>query len=218
MSLVINDLSYSYGDRQILSQVSLRIERGQTVAIVGRTGSGKSTLLSCIVGLLPPPAGTVVVNGVDVGKASHRDLATMRMQEIGYVFQHGELLPSLSAVENVALPAMLNGLSFESSRQAADRLLKSMGMQVTDVPALSLSGGERQRTALARALINEPSVLVADEPTGALDTEVRDEVADLLLATTARLGAAVLLVTHDPALAKRADRVYRLNDGRLGEQ
>ncbi len=213
--LEVVELSFAYGDCRLLSDVTFSVASGESVAIMGATGSGKSTLLSCISGMTRPSAGSVVVAGRDVTRMRHRALAEYRRRTLGLVFQFGELLPALTARENVTLPALLDGVAWEQAALRADELLAGLGVPLADTPAASLSGGERQRTALARALMNDPALLVADEPTGSLDTEKRDEVADLLLNRSGAESSALLVVTHDPLLAARADRAYRLEHGRL---
>ena len=215
--LDVDNLHVRYGAKEVLEGVFLRLSAVESVAVMGRTGSGKSTLLSCIAGLQRPSSGKVVVAGKDVTGMRARALAAHRRSALGVVFQHGELLPALTSVENTALPAMLQGVAWPEARDRATRLLESLGVPTDDTPASVLSGGERQRTALARALVNSPRLVVADESTGALDTETRDEVLDLVVSRAREEGCGLLLVTHDPAVAARADRVFRLEAGRLQE-
>lgn len=213
--LSLADVAFSYGKREVLQRVSLRLEHGQSAAIMGRTGSGKSTLLACICGLVRPAAGKVEVLGRSIPDMSRRALAAYRRQHLGVVFQFGELLPSLTAVENVALPAILSGVGWPAAEAQATDLLASLGVSPTEQPSMSLSGGERTRVAIARALINKPELLIADEPTGALDTETRDAVRDLIYQIPRIENCGLLVVTHDPAMAARADAAYRLQEGRL---
>lgn len=213
--LTIDDVSFSYGRRRVLRSVSLRIERGRSVAIMGRSGSGKSTLLACICGLLRPSSGDIRVLERSLPAMSARELARYRRTHLGVVFQMGELLPALTPVENVALPAMLNGASWHTAETEAVRLLEGLGVPITENPSMSLSGGERIRVAIARAMINHPDLVIADEPTGSLDTETRDAVADLIYQLPRADGCGLLVVTHDPAVAARADEVWRLEDGQL---
>lgn len=216
--LEIKDLDVRLGRRQVLVGVSLEVAAGESVAIMGRTGSGKSTLLSCVAGLTRPTGGVVRLTGQDVAKLRPADLSAFRRSTMGIVFQHGELLPALTTLENVALPAVLDGAEPEAASRRARDLLERLDVPVLDGPAGVLSGGERQRAGLARALINDPKLLVADEPTGALDTETRDEVNDVIFKQPGQTGCALLVVTHDPVVAARADRVYRISDGRLVAQ
>lgn len=214
-AIELDNVSFCYGKRAILQNVSLHVRFSESVAIVGRSGSGKSTLLSIISGLITPTCGTVRVNGRDLSRASQHELANIRRDSMGFVFQDGELLPALSAVENVSIPALLSGSSWESADQRARDLLTTFEVFTQDQPSAVLSGGERQRTAIARALMNNPRVIVADEPTGALDTELRDDVADLLFSMPQQSEQALLIVTHDPSTADRADSIYRLDNGTL---
>lgn len=204
----IDDIHVSFGKREILTGFSLRLEVAETVAITGPSGAGKSTILACVLGMLTPDKGTVHVNGTNVSALSRDKRARFRAQHIGVVFQHGELLDDLTAAENVALPTML-GQHDPAALTRAQRTLDRLGVP-TGTHARNLSGGEYQRTALARAIVNEPDLIIADEPTGSLDAELRDDALDLLLGTASTLGSAVLMVTHDPAVAARADRTVRI--------
>jgi putative ABC transport system ATP-binding protein len=199
----------------VLSRVSLEIPARQFVAIAGPSGSGKSTLLGLIAGLDRPTAGHIRVAGVPVTELSENGLATFRRDTIGYVFQSFHLIPTLTAVENVAIPLELAG-----ERDAADRarsLLADVGLaeRAHHYP-VQLSGGEQQRVAVARAVARRPPVLLADEPTGNLDSATGKQIIDLLLGLNRRLGSTLVLVTHDPALAAHADRTITLRDGCLG--
>jgi len=187
------------------------------VSVTGRSGSGKSTLLSVVAGLVRPRGGTVTLLDLRVDKLRANTLARMRRQHLGVVFQAGELLPSLTAVENVALPLLLDGGRWSVAEDSARDLLAELGVDngSHDLPAGDLSGGERQRTAVARAVVTEPALLMADEPTGALDAQTRDEVADLLFSLPAVRGCALVVVTHDPTIASRADEHFDLVDGVL---
>ncbi|MFE7560823.1 ABC transporter ATP-binding protein [Kitasatospora sp. NPDC057500] len=207
-------LRYSLGDRLLLQDLDLRVESGESVAVVGPSGSGKSTLLSCLLGLLRPSSGTVTVDGVDLRTLRGRAMARHRQRSIGMVFQFGELLPELTPRDNVALAALLGRQERSTAYQRASALLEDFGVP-QDVRTDRLSGGERQRTAVARALINTPRLLLADEPTGALDEDTRDHVADILFALPGQHGCGLLVVTHDQDIAARADRVLRLAGGAL---
>lgn len=213
--LVVENVSFSYGKRQILRDVSFTVDIGESISIVGPSGSGKSTLLAIISGLLKPTSGVVYINGVDITKLTGDRLADIRRTQMGFVFQFGELLPALTAVENVALPAVFDGVDWETAEQRSLALLSKFEVENVTSPAGVLSGGERQRTALARALVNEAQLIVADEPTGALDTELRDGIAKALLEDGKDEGRSILLVTHDPSLAQRADRSFTLEFGEL---
>lgn len=208
-------LTYEIAGRTLLAGVDLTLTRNESVAVSGPSGSGKSTLLMAALGLVRPDAGEVRVVGVDITKLRSQALARHRRDHIGVVFQTGELLPELTPLENVALAALLSGQSRDQAYAAGKILLDDLGVPHRTTPTGRLSGGERQRTAVARALINKPALLLADEPTGALDSRNRDSVCDLLFSLPQRWGCALLLVTHDHAVAERADRHLVLTDGLL---
>ncbi|MFC0038030.1 ABC transporter ATP-binding protein [Actinomadura rayongensis] len=213
--LEVAGLCYGVGGRPILRDLGLGLAAGESIAVTGPSGCGKTTLLMALLGLVTPDSGTVTIAGTDITRLSARDLAAHRRAHLGVVFQFGELLPELSPVENVALPALLGGTRAGRAYREAARLLADLGVPAAETPTGALSGGERQRTAVARALITRPGLLLADEPTGALDGDARDVVADLLFALPERHGCALLVVTHDEAVAARADRRLRLDQGRL---
>ena len=205
-----------YGDSVALDGVSLEIRAGEAVAVMGPSGSGKSTLLSMVAGLDRPTAGTIVVHGDDLGTLDEKGLALYRRRRIGMIFQFFNLLDDLSAIDNVALAAQLTGTSASNARKRALELFDELGIagRRNTYPA-QLSGGERQRVAVARALMNRPAVLLADEPTGALDTRAGEQVIDLLLDLN-QIGQTLLLVTHDQQLATRcASRVIDFVDGQI---
>ena len=199
-----------------LDGVDLTVAAGEAMAVMGPSGSGKSTLLNLVAGLDRPSAGRGEVAGTDLGQLSESALARFRRSQIGIVFQFFHLLDELTARENVAVPAQLLGVPRRAALSRADELLESLGLLAkADAYPARLSGGERQRVALARALVNRPPLLLADEPTGAVDARAGAQVADLLRDLN-RGGQTILLVTHDPALARRcATRVVELRDGRL---
>ncbi|WP_035832743.1 ABC transporter ATP-binding protein [Jonesia quinghaiensis] len=213
--LSLDSVSFKYKNRVILEGVSLSVEAGTSVAIMGQSGSGKSTLLSLVAGLLRPTRGRVLIQDRDIAKITASEKARMRRESLGFVYQFGELLPALNAIENVAIPALFNNESWDSAASRASELLHRFGVDNVSVPAHVLSGGERQRVALARALINDAPLIIADEPTGALDTTLRDGVADELFNNSRKEGRGLLLVTHDPQLAARADRSFILENGQL---
>jgi putative ABC transport system ATP-binding protein len=198
----------------ILDGVSLDVEPCQFVAITGPSGSGKSTLLGLIAGLDRPTAGSVRVDGVELASLDEDALARLRLAKIGYIFQSFHLIPTLTALENVAVPLELAGAPEAAARASA--LLEEVGLKlrVGHYPA-ELSGGEQQRVALARAVANQPGLLLADEPTGNLDSATGAQIIDLLLGLHRRHGTTLILVTHDPALAAHAGRVIELRDGRV---
>jgi lipoprotein-releasing system ATP-binding protein len=210
IALDVQGLSVDLGGRRVLDAVDVQVERGESVAIVGPAGTGKTTLLNCVLGTVRPRTGRVVVADHDMTGLSQTRLARLRAEHLGVVFQHGELLGELTPVENVALPALIVGRPREQAVARAIELLEALGVPTDREVTDHLSGGERQRTALARALVNEPSLVLADEPTGSLDPAIRDRVADVLFDTPARWGCGLLVVTHDPLISARADRIVHL--------
>ncbi|MFK0294448.1 ABC transporter ATP-binding protein [Streptomyces sp. NPDC090442] len=213
--LDISGLDYAVADRVLLAGLDLRVGTGESAAVVGPSGSGKSTLLGCILGLIRPSQGRVEVAGHDVVRMRQRALERHRSRHMGVVFQFGELLPELTPVENVALAALLGGAPTADAYERAEGLLRDLGVPYDGVPTGQLSGGERQRTAVARALINQPKILLADEPTGALDRATRDAVSELLFDVPRRWGCALVVVTHDVEVAERADRCLELTGATL---
>lgn len=210
--------TFEDGRIRALDGLDLRVEEGEFVALVGPSGCGKSTLLHLLAALEPPDAGRILVAGHDL--ASEHDLPHYRARHVGIVFQLHNLLPNLTAAENVQMPMFELGISRRERRERAGRLLALVGMEGhgTQRPA-ELSGGERQRVAIARALANEPGVLLADEPTGSLDSEAGRRVLELLDQIRGSKGTTLLLVTHDVSVAARADRIVRMLDGRaVGEE
>lgn len=202
-----------YGSLHVLHGVGLTVGRGEVVAVAGPSGSGKSTLLHLLGGLDRPTGGEIYWGGERVDHLSGEARAKLRARSLGLVFQHHYLLDDLSVLENVALPALVLG---RDGRARARELLREVGLGArADLRPNALSGGERQRAALARALLPQPALLLADEPTGSLDRANADAVAELLVSLARAHGAGVLLVTHDEALAARADRVLHLLDGRI---
>jgi putative ABC transport system ATP-binding protein len=198
----------------VLSDVSLEVPARQFLAVAGPSGSGKSTLLGLIAGLDRPTAGRIAVGGVEVTGLGEDELARFRRDTVGYVFQSFHLIPTLSALENVAVPLELTGAGDAPSRARA--LLEEVGLRdrAHHYP-VQLSGGEQQRVAVARAIARRPPVLLADEPTGNLDSATGKQIVELLVALNRGLGSTLVLVTHDPALAAHADRIVTLRDGRV---
>ena len=200
--------------RRVLDGAGLDVERGEVVAVLGRSGSGKSTLLHVLGGLDRPEAGSIEIAGVDVARASERELSALRRRHVGFVFQFFHLLPELSGEANVLLAGRVRGAE-PGAPARGGALIDRLGLRhVAGSLPHQLSGGEQQRFAIARALVNDPSVLLADEPTGNLDAEAGAEVLGLLRGG-ADEGRAVLMVTHEPGATAMADRVLRLEDGRL---
>ncbi|HXH21816.1 MAG TPA: ABC transporter ATP-binding protein [Dehalococcoidia bacterium] len=210
--------TFEDGRVRALDGVDLEVYAGEWVAVVGPSGCGKSTLLHLIAALDRPDSGTIIVNGEDLGK--ERDLSRHRAREVGLVFQLDNLLPTLTASENVQVPMFEAGISASERQARALNLLDLVGLadKAHNRPS-QLSGGERQRVAIARALANEPGILLADEPTGRLDSTSGRRILDLLDDLRRKRGLTIILVTHDPAVAARSDRVVRMLDGRVvGEE
>ena len=209
---------YELGQRrvEVLRGVDLALDTGEITAVVGRSGSGKSTLLHLAGGLAAPDQGDVRLDGASLSTMNARARAIIRRRQVGFVFQAFHLLPGLDVVENVAMPLLLNGDSRASAAARARPLLAAVGLanRAQHLPS-ELSGGELQRAAIARALIANPRLVLADEPTGNLDSTTASEVMDLLLSRVREQGLTMMLVTHDPTIAARADRVLTMTDGVL---
>jgi len=214
----ITDLSLSYrpGTQpiEVLRSVNLRVRSGERLAIAGPSGSGKSSLLLLLAGLERPAAGRIAIDGIDLATLDADGLADLRRDRIGIVFQSFHLLPSLSALDNVALPLQMAGHPDALARAGALLQRVGLGQRLSHRPA-QLSGGEQQRVAIARALVHRPRLLLADEPTGNLDDATGEAVRALLFELNAEMGTTLVLVTHDLAFAARCDRVLRLHEGRL---
>ncbi len=209
-------LHYHVGDRVILDGCDLEVIRGESVAVIGPSGAGKSTLLLCLAGLLRPSAGKVFLAGNDLTATRRGQLAALRLRHVGFVYQFGELLPELTPLENVALPALMSRRTRSTALESAEELLIELGVEsVTGSPTIALSGGERQRVAVARALITEPDIILADEPTGSLDEASVVAVADLLFSLPRLKKCALVVVTHNERVARRATRCFTLAAGQL---
>jgi putative ABC transport system ATP-binding protein len=207
---------FKSGDKsvEILHDISFAIEEGSACAIVGPSGSGKTTLIAICAGLERPTEGSVLLNGTAMHSATEEELSRVRNQSVGFVFQSFQLLPSLTALENVMVPAEIRGENHARSR--AENLLRQVGLSArTDHYPIQLSGGEQQRVAIARAFMNHPRILFADEPTGNLDNDTAREIVRLIFQLNAEAGTTLMLVTHDRELTQQADRVISLKGGRV---
>ena len=214
--ITINGITKSFGSLQVLKGIDLHIEKGEVVSIVGPSGAGKTTLLQIIGTLDSPDSGSVCVDGIDTTKLSRKKLADFRNRHIGFVFQFHQLLPEFTAIENIMIPAYIAGTSTKAAHQRAEELLNFMGLsdRATHKPS-ELSGGEKQRVAVARALINNPAVILADEPSGSLDSKNKAELHQLFFDLRDRFGQTFVIVTHDEQLATLTDRTIHLNDGMI---
>ena len=214
------DIRKSFGDLEILKGITLEVSEGEIVAIIGSSGAGKTTLLQILSTLDSPDSGHIVIDGIEIGKLSEEKQAEFRNQKIGFVFQSHQLLPEFSAEENVAIPGMIGGMSLRQAKEKATNLLESLNLsdRLHHKPS-ALSGGEKQRVAVARALINDPKIIFADEPSGALDSGHKEELHRIIKDLRDRDDRTFVIVTHDDSLSAIADRVLRLKDGRIiGEE
>jgi ABC-type lipoprotein export system ATPase subunit len=209
-------LNKRFGSLQVVKEVNLEVKKGEFVCIVGKSGSGKTTLLSMLSGLERPSSGHVTLNGRDIEAMSEDELALLRRESVGFIFQSFHLIPTLTAWENVALPLFPEKMSNAKRRQRALELLRRMelGPRVEHRPA-KLSGGEKQRVAIARALVNDPEIVFADEPTGNLDSATGEAIMERLRSLHAESGLSLVMVTHDLDLAESADRIVRMQDGEV---
>ena len=210
----IKNITKSFGSLQVLKGIDLHIDKGEVVSIVGPSGAGKTTLLQIIGTLDRPDPGTICVDGINVTSLSQKKLSDFRNQHLGFVFQFHQLLPEFTAIENIMIPAYISGKSPKQARQRAKELLDFMGLsdRATHKPN-ELSGGEKQRIAVARALVNNPAVILADEPSGSLDTKNKEELHQLFFDLRNQFGQTFVIVTHDEQLASITDRTIHLRDG-----
>ena len=210
----VNDIHKSFGDLEVLKGVNLAVDKGEIVAVIGKSGAGKTTLLQIIGKLDRPTKGQVLVDGTDVFALKEKELAAFRNRHIGFIFQFHQLLPEFTALENVCIPAMIAREKEAEYRPRAEQLLTDLGLgeRMNHKPN-ELSGGEKQRVAAARALMMNPDIILADEPTGSLDEKNKKELSELLLQLRKQYGQTILLVTHDKELAAMADRTIEIIDG-----
>jgi lipoprotein-releasing system ATP-binding protein len=206
----------SFGALKVLKGIDFNAGRSEVVSIMGASGAGKSTLLQILGSLSSPDAGSLVIDGVDVVGLKGKALADFRNRKVGFVFQFHHLLPEFTALENVMMPALIAGRARKEALKEAERLLTDMGLsERLDHKPSELSGGEQQRVAIARALINNPSVIFADEPSGNLDSKTKEEIHDLFFRLREKYGQTIIIVTHDPDLAKMCDRSLYMIDGQF---
>lgn len=212
----IRNIHKSFGNLQVLKGIDLTINKGEIVSIVGPSGAGKTTLLQIIGTLDRADEGTVIIDGTDVSKLSTKKLSDFRNKHIGFVFQFHQLLPEFTALENVMIPAFIAGMNKKEAKERGMELLQYMGLadRASHKPQ-QLSGGEKQRVAVARALVNKPDVILADEPSGSLDTKNKEELHQLFFDLRDKFGQTFVIVTHDEHLATITDRTIKMNDGVL---
>ena len=214
--ITIKNIKKSFGSLEVLKGIDLSIEKGEIVSIVGPSGAGKTTLLQIIGTLDRPDSGSVYVDSVDVTSLSQKKLSDFRNRHIGFVFQFHQLLPEFTAIENIMIPAYISGVNTKEARRRAEELLQFMGLsdRAKHKPN-ELSGGEKQRVAVARALVNNPDVILADEPSGSLDSKNKEELHQLFFDLRDKYGQTFVIVTHDEGLASITDRTIHMRDGLL---
>lgn len=217
--ITVTDITKKFGELEVLKGISLSIEKGEVVSIVGPSGAGKTTLLQ-IMGLLDAPtSGEVIIDGRNVTHLKPKEMAKVRNTQIGFVFQFHQLLPEFTARENIMIPALIAGRSRKEARNKADELLRFMGLSDrADHKPRQLSGGENQRVAVARALVNDPAVILADEPSGSLDSHNKAELHQLFFDLRNKMGQTFVIVTHDEQLAAITDRTIHLKDGIMNNE
>ena len=218
MIIKAENIEKSFGSLKVLKGVDFEAEKGEVVSIMGASGAGKSTLLQILGTLSTPDGGSLIIDGCDVLRMGSKDLSAFRNLKLGFVFQFHHLLPEFTSLENVMIPALIAGKSDKQARSEAKELLEIMGLgeRTTHKPS-ELSGGEQQRVAIARALVNKPAILFADEPSGNLDTRTKDEIHQLFFTLREKFGQTIVIVTHDPELARMCDRCLYMRDGQFVE-
>ena len=215
----LTTIEKSFGSLEVLKGIDLEINKGEVVSIVGPSGAGKTTLLQIMGTLDRPDSGKVIVDGVDVSTLSQKKLSDFRNQHVGFVFQFHQLLPEFTALENIMIPAFIAGKSQKEAKRRALELLDFMGLtERAEHKPNELSGGEKQRVAVARALVNNPAVILADEPSGSLDTKNKGELHQLFFDLRDKFGQTFVIVTHDEQLASITDRTIHMKDGRILEE
>ncbi len=211
-----NDIKKSFGETKAMRGIDLSIRRGEVLAIMGPSGSGKSTLLHALAGITPPDSGEIFFNGDRIDNMSDKQRTILRRTKFGFVFQFSQLVPELTAVDNVAVPLLLNGVPKAEAYRKAMAWLDEVGVKdKADCVVTELSGGQQQRVAIARAMIIEPEVLFTDEPTGSLDSLSSEHIMKLFITTAKKSGTTVVIVTHEPTIAAWADREIIVRDGRI---
>jgi putative ABC transport system ATP-binding protein len=212
----VRNATFAYGATPALNDVSLAVPDGSSVALMGASGSGKSTLLHCLAGVLVPDSGSVSIDGVNIGDLGDKQRSRLRLTQMGVVFQFGDLVPELTLVENVMLPLQLLGVRKGVARERAIDLLATLGIaDIAGSRTGAVSGGQAQRAAVARALVHEPRLVLADEPTGALDSVNAEAVLDALVDLTRRSGTTLVVVTHDNLVASHLDTLVTMRDGKI---
>ncbi len=216
MMIEAKGIEKSFGTLKVLKGIGLQVKKSEVVSIMGASGAGKSTLLQILGTLSTPDAGSLIIDGTDVTGLGRREISRFRNLKLGFVFQFHHLLPEFTSLENVMIPALIAGKSEKTAKDEALKLLDTMGLaERTSHKPSELSGGEQQRVAIARALVNRPSVLFADEPSGNLDSVTKSEIHSLFFRLRDELGQTIVIVTHDPELAKMCDRSLFMKDGQF---
>lgn len=212
----LEGITKSFAQLQVLKGIDLNIDKGEVVSIVGPSGAGKTTLLQIMGTLDRADSGKIIINGTDVSRLKEKELSSFRNNEIGFVFQFHQLLPEFTALENITIPALIKGLSAGEAKKKALEMLDFLGLKERAAHKPSeLSGGEKQRVAVARALINNPSVILADEPSGSLDSKNKEELHNLFFELRDKFGQTFIIVTHDEGLATKTDRTIHMMDGKI---